>query len=112
MKRSLRILCSLGASVCLFALGCASPQRTATSVNAPDPAPLQPGERVTVEFRYVDAPPLVYQIDARGFIALGDQAVEVAGLSPAEAAARIRQIYVPGYYRQMEVQVTRVQPKD
>src|SRR5262245_3143136 len=109
MKSFRWLLLSLAIGVSLFDIGCASPKRKHISTDGLASAPLRPGERITIIFS-ADVPPTIYQIDMQGFVMFDGAvalAVQVAGLSPAGAAAKIRQIFVPRYYRQLDVRVTR-----
>src|ERR1051325_6390527 len=111
MKAGCLLSLPIGGS--LFAMGCASPKRTVVSTNGLGAAPLRPGERITIEFGFVDSPPTNYLIDTQGFVTFYPaHAVQVAGLPPADAAEKIRQTVVPRYYRKLSVIITKVQPKD
>jgi len=75
-----------------------------------DCAPLRKGESIRVEIEHVEVGFRVCEIDADGFVTLSRVRIEVAGLSPAQAASKIRQFFVPRYYIELIVRVARVQP--
>jgi protein involved in polysaccharide export with SLBB domain len=99
-------------------LGCAA-RRAPTAVGAPivaaEALPLAPGETIRLVPTYTTNPGSGFEatVDSEGYIHLMlAQRVHVAGLTPSEAAAAIKRLYVPDANPRYDVTVVRVQPKD
>ena len=58
----------------------------------------------------MDFGPPSFEVDQHGFVRLGSVAVRVAGLTPAEAASKVRDAFSPRYFSDLEVEVARPQP--
>jgi protein involved in polysaccharide export with SLBB domain len=103
---------SLGLGICMFVAGCAS--RPSESVRA-DLSPLKPKERISIDFHsrtcILCFGPPSFEIDEQGFVRFSSSVtVRVAGLTPVEAASRIRAAFWPRYFSDLEVEVARPQP--
>lgn len=94
----------------LFSAGCRSSQPMAGGTAIMDCPPLRKGESIRVEMERFEVGFRVCEIDADGFVTLGPFRIEVAGLSPDQAASKIRQTFVPWHYIELIVRVVRVQP--
>ena len=98
--------------MCMLVASCASHPRASSGA---DLAPLRPEERITIDFRSRTSilcfGPPNFEIDQQGFLRFGTVTVQVAGLTPPEAALKIRDAFMPSYYSDLQVEVRRPQPQ-
>ena len=95
--------------VLVFACGCVSSRKQAEVDNKP----LAPGDCITIVFdstfgQTSRLPPTPQAIDSEGniFLSLLGK-IHLAGLTPAQAAERIKSAYVPKYYPDLYVSLRR-----
>src|ERR1035438_3524520 len=106
MKPHLSVLLSAAVGFCVLAPGCASQREQNTSKPPKEADRLVAGDPVRINLRGTGlslAPmeySMKYSLDENGRIKLlFNVSFELAGLTPDEAASRIRDAYVPRFFR-------------
>jgi len=113
MKNCARLFPCLIVGIWMLTPGCAHHPGDKAGVALSNSTPLRLGERVIIEFISAGLPgsrPPSYQIDPQGFVSIDSVSIEIAGLTPTEAASKIHDTVSPRFYRELEVRVSRVQP--
>ncbi len=113
MKNSERRFLWLMLGVSIFAAGCAWNRGDSVGTGISNSAPLRQGESVSIDFISRTSVgcfgPPSYHIDPQGLVQLGSKQLEIAGLSPTEAASKIQATFAYQFF-DLEVRVSRVQP--
>ncbi len=103
------VLLLIATALCLITAGCATPPKPIAS------EPLKPGEIVHVHFSKAvgdaddSSPDFVRTVGTDGIISIQSVTVAVAGLTPAEASAKIRDVFA-NHSLHFEVDLRRIKP--